>query len=262
MLHSSIIPPAIHLRDLSLSYDKKLLFDHFHLTLPAGKWSCLLGPSGIGKTTLLRIMAGLPIETQQNHFSVSLKTNDQQSLDGRIAYLTQSDGLLPWLNVLDNVLIEHRLRGQPYSKKNIKTQAIELLKRVGLSNDIHSYPSTLSGGMRQRVSLVRTLMGNHPVILMDEPFSALDAITRFHLQNLAVRLLSNKTVLLVTHDPLEAIRLADTIHVLSNAPATVLSTIEMTDPRPRDLADTKWSMIQSQLFHALTQAHEAFYAKS
>jgi putative hydroxymethylpyrimidine transport system ATP-binding protein len=246
---------------LFLSYHEKPLFHDFHLTLPANQWSCLLGPSGIGKTTLLRIIAHLPIETQENHFSVSIKISDQKPLNGRIAYMTQSDTLLPWLTVLENVLIEYRLRGNYTSKKIIRSQAMELLDRVGLSSTIDQYPSTLSGGMRQRVSLVRTLLGNHPIVLMDEPFSALDAITRFHLQNLASQLLTNKTILLVTHDPLEAIRLADTIHVLSNAPATILSTINIPDSRPRDLSEMKWSTIQSQLFNTLNQAYEAFYAK-
>lgn len=251
---------TVHIKDLFLSYCQKPLFENFQLTIPAGKWVCLLGPSGIGKTTLLRIIAGLPIETEKNAFSVILETNDGKPFSGPIAYMTQSDRLLPWLTVLDNVLIEYRLRPKCYSKEEVRDRAIELLGTVGLSGAMGYYPHMLSGGMRQRVSLVRTLLGDHPVVLMDEPFSSLDTMTRFHLQNLASQMLRGKTILLVTHDPLEAIRLGDVIHVMSNAPATILSTIPLESPRPRNLADPKWLVVQTQLFDQLNQAHEAFYA--
>ena len=252
--------PAIRIENLLLSYRKKPLFENFHLTIAAGQWTCLLGPSGIGKTTLLRIVAGLPIETEENAFSVSLHIDNRDPASFPIAYMAQNDMLLPWLTVLENVLIEYRLRTQSYHKKDKLHEALTLLAQVGLSHVAHVYPHQLSTGMRQRAALVRTLIGDHSIVLMDEPFSALDTITRFHLQNLAAQLLTGRTILLVTHDPLEAIRLADTIHVLSNAPAKLLSTVSIEDPRPRPLSDPKWLTIQTQLFSMLTQAHEEFYA--
>lgn len=256
-----IIPPSISINNLCLSYDKKPLFHHFHITIPSGKWVVLLGPSGIGKTTLLRIIAGLPLETNKNDFSVQIETSDPLPLTHRLSYLSQRDMLLPWLTAIDNVLISCRLESTKHlPKKMIRQQAETLLNRVGLSAFLHYFPHRLSGGMRQRVSLARALMGDHSVVLMDEPFSALDAITRFHLQNLAIELLDNKTVLLVTHDPLEAIRLADIIYILSDSPASIISTLTLNDPKPRDITNPQWITLQTTLLKTLHQAHEVFHA--
>ena len=133
-------------------------------------------------------------------------------------------------------------------------QAISLLQKVGLKHALHLYPHQLSGGMRQRVALVRTLMENKPVILMDEPFSALDAITRYQLQDLASELLQNKTVLFVTHDPNEALKLSHEIFIMQGRPATLKSIITLTSKIPRELFDEKMIKLQSSLFHELTKA--------
>jgi putative hydroxymethylpyrimidine transport system ATP-binding protein len=150
--------------------------------------------------------------------------------------MAQQDLLLPWSSVLDNVTLGERLR---MGRASAETQerALALLDRVGLANSANALPSTLSGGMRQRAALVRTLMEDRPVVLMDEPFSALDAITRVRLQDLAADLLRGRTVLLVTHDPLEALRLGDRIHVLLGRPARLAAPMEMTGATPRSLYD-------------------------
>ncbi|MGJ8558373.1 MAG: ABC transporter ATP-binding protein [Sulfitobacter geojensis] len=184
-----------------------LLFD-VDLDIPGGQWTCLLGRSGVGKSTILRLILGL--ETG-GRFDGTIRATDGAAIDGRISFMAQSDLMLPWLTVLDNVLIGARLRGEPLNKD----RASDLLHRVGLSGHVDQKPTTLSGGMRQRAALARTLFEDRPVVFLDEPFSALDAGTRADMQELAAELLVGRTVLLVTHDPAEAARLAHQISVMS-----------------------------------------------
>jgi putative hydroxymethylpyrimidine transport system ATP-binding protein len=183
------------------------LFDT-DLQTPGGRWTCLLGRSGVGKSTILRLMLGL--ETG-GVFDGSFAATDDAPLAGRISYMAQSDLLLPWLSVLDNVCIGARLRGEA---PNVE-RARDLLRRVGLSDHAEQKPATLSGGMRQRAALARTLFEDRPVVFLDEPFSALDAGTRADMQELAAEVLAGRTVLLVTHDPAEATRLAHQIIVMT-----------------------------------------------
>jgi putative hydroxymethylpyrimidine transport system ATP-binding protein len=184
-----------------------LLFDT-DLHIPAGQWTCLLGRSGVGKSTILRLILGL--ETG-GLFKGWFAATDDMPLTGRISYMAQSDLLLPWLSVLDNVCIGARLRGAPLSN----ARARDLLHRVGLSDHADQKPATLSGGMRQRAALARTLYEDRAIVFLDEPFSALDAGTRADMQELAAEVLQDRTVLLVTHDPAEAARLAHQIIVIS-----------------------------------------------
>ncbi|MFL7049427.1 ABC transporter ATP-binding protein, partial [Vibrio cyclitrophicus] len=155
------------------------------LSLKAGKWTVLLGRSGCGKTTVLRYLAGLLDDKVE--WQGTLATSDELPLTERIAYMAQQDLLLPWLSVIDNVCLSHRFQNSADKHKNIehKNQALELLISVGLADYADAMPDQLSGGMRQRVALARTLMQDKPVVLMDEPFSALDAVTRHKLQSLA-----------------------------------------------------------------------------
>jgi putative hydroxymethylpyrimidine transport system ATP-binding protein len=145
--------------------------------------------------------------------------------------MAQSDALLPWLSVLDNCLIGYRLRGK--IPKVARDRALSLLEDVGLVRRAKDRPGTLSGGMRQRVALVRTLVEDRPVVLMDEPFSALDPPTRLRLGDLAARLLAGRTVLLVTHDPLEALRLGHRVLVLGGRPARPGEPMIPEGPPPR-----------------------------
>ncbi|MEC3862966.1 ABC transporter ATP-binding protein [Mesobacterium sp. TK19101] len=184
------------------------LFAPVDLTLPAGQWTCVLGRSGVGKSTLLRLVAGLECAGE---FRGQITASDAKPLDGRISFMAQSDLLLPWLSVYENVVLGSRLRG---SAPDV-TLANDLLDRVGLATHRGKPPSALSGGMRQRAALARTLMEDRPVALLDEPFSALDASTRADMQELSARMLQGKTVLVVTHDPAEAVRLGHQIVVLT-----------------------------------------------
>ena len=164
-----------------LNYGDAPLFDDLDFTLPAGQWTCLLGSSGVGKTTLLRLIAGL----EPAAAGTRITTSDGQRLTDRVAWMGQQDLLLPWLSALDNATLGLKLRGEADPDRERRGQAVELLIRVGLGDRLAARPAALSGGQRQRVAIVRTLMENRPVILMDEPFSGLDSITRWKLQELA-----------------------------------------------------------------------------
>ena len=187
-------PLSVSVRGARLVYDGVPLFDGFDFDLVAGAWTCLLGASGVGKTSLLRLIAGLA----EAHEGTSILGGDGAPVAGRAAYMAQRDLLLPWLGALDNVTLGSRLRGQPEAT----ARARDLLDRVGIAHRAEALPAALSSGERQRAALARTLMEDRPVVLMDEPFSALDAITRHRLQALSAGLLAGRTVLLVTHDPL------------------------------------------------------------
>lgn len=197
------------------------------LTVSAGRWTCLLGPSGVGKSTVLQCFAGLTIGlTIDGHAGA----DDGQPLAGRVALMAQSDGLLPWLSLRDNVTIGARLRRD----RRDRDRAQSLLARVGLADLANRKPGTLSGGQRQRVALARTLYEDRPVVLLDEPFSALDVATRAQMQDLAAAELQGRTVLHVTHDPSEAARLGEHIHILTPAGLTTLPPDPAPIPRAPD----------------------------
>lgn len=226
--------------------DGELLFDA-DLHLPNGQWTCLLGRSGVGKSTILRLILGL--ETG-GEFTGLFAATDNAPLGGRIGYMAQSDLLLPWLSVRDNVCIGARLRGETLDTD----LADDLLDRVGLSQHADQKPNTLSGGMRQRAALARTLFEDRPIMFLDEPFSSLDAGTRADMQELAAELLKDRTVLLVTHDPAEAARLAHRIIVMS-AQTTRYWPVPQT-PTPkianlRDINDPRTLACQAQLLDHL-----------
>lgn len=229
-----------------VAFDGTVLFEDLHLTLPAQSWTCLLGESGVGKSTLLRLVAGLlPPDAD-----VRVSCDDGLPLAGRCAYMAQQDLLLPWASVLDNVTLGERLRLGRARAETVE-RAHALLARAGLAEATNTLPSALSGGMRQRAALVRTLMEDRPVVLMDEPFSALDAITRVRLQDLAADLLHGRTVLLVTHDPLEALRMGNRIHVLLGRPARLAEPMTMSGTAPRALHDAAVLNGQADLLERL-----------
>jgi putative hydroxymethylpyrimidine transport system ATP-binding protein len=242
--------PLIKIQDASLTYAQKLLFDGLSFTIPGNQWTCLLGPSGVGKTSLLRLISGLTTDVVSKN---SVLTSDGKSLVGQVAYLSQQDDLLPWLTVLDNILIGYKLRSDLLNKKALRLRALNLLHQVGLVQAAYLKPAQISGGMKQRVLLARTLMENKPLVLMDEPFASLDAITRIYMQDLASNLLRNCTVLLVTHDPLEALRLGHHILIMSGRPAT-LERIQLPEPPPRHLADPDVLHWQAEILQKLSHA--------
>jgi putative hydroxymethylpyrimidine transport system ATP-binding protein len=242
--------PGIKIANASLTYQHHPLFSKLNVELPSGKCTCLLGPSGVGKTSLLRLIAGLDSGAQ---IAAEISTSDNLPLKNRIAYMGQTDALLPWLNAIDNVCIGLRLRSEKIISAH-HDRAKTLLIAVGLNTAINKKPSELSGGMRQRVALARTLFEDKPVVLMDEPFAALDAITKWRLQTLTANLLKDKTVLLITHDPLEALRLAHYIYVISGNPAKISEELLLADPPPRDLQHPLMATWQSKLIEQLQKA--------
>lgn len=223
-------PPAVLVDGVSLAYQHRMILERLTFTLEAARTTALLGPSGVGKSTLLRIIAGLlPPEAGE------VRALDGLPLKGRIALMSQRDNLMPWLDCLANATIGPRLRGEAIDLE--KAQAV--LERLGLGHRLHARPDELSGGERQRVALARTLIENRSLVLMDEPFSALDALTRARMQDLAGEVLGGRTVLLITHDPLEALRLADRIYVMSGQPVTLapIAVPEGAPPRSVHGAD-------------------------
>lgn len=234
---------AVRLRGAALAYAGQSVFTDLDLDLAPGRFTCLLGPSGVGKSSLLRLIAGIAPEASADELAAS----DGRPLAGRIAYMDQRDLLLPWLDVLGNVTLGARLRGEAADL----ARARDLLARVGLAEATHKRPAELSGGMRQRAALVRTLLEDRPLVLMDEPFSALDALTRLRLQDLAADLLAGRTVLMVTHDPLEAFRLGHAVHVLAGMPARLSEAIVPAGAPPRDPGDPTLQALVGDLLHRL-----------
>ena len=221
------------------------LFAPLRLELAAGGWSCLLGPSGGGKSTILRLIAGL--ETGVD-FAGTIAASDRVPLAGRVAFMAQTDLLLPWLDVLGNVTLGARLRGAPPDL----AAAGALVARLGLAAHAHKRPGQLSGGQRQRVALARTLMEDRPVVLLDEPFSALDARTRADMQDLAAETLAGRTVLLVTHDPGEAARLGERVFLLD--PAGLSEAVPPARPPVRPVDDGETLAFQARLLRTLREA--------
>ena len=209
----------------------RLLFDSLTLQMRSGEWTALLGPSGSGKSTLLRLIAGLPVAAE---FQGQVKADDQKGLSGRIGYMAQQDLLLEWATVRDNIALGSRLRGEACPS----TRLFDIICAVGLYDKAEKRPCELSGGQRQRVALARTLLENRPVILLDEPFSALDARTRVDMQDLAVSQLVGRTVLLVTHDPGEAVRLCNRIYLLQNNSLIKVDALKGPFPKPVDDGDS------------------------
>lgn len=200
------------------------------LFVNTGEFVTVIGPSGCGKSTLFNIVAGVD---QPTSGIVAIDGDAQGERAGKAGYMPQQPLLLPWRTVEENIMLGLDVRRLP--RKKAEREAFELLKRFGLADFAHYYPATLSGGMRQRVALLRTVLFNSSFLLLDEPFGALDALTRLSLQMWLLDLWQtfHSSVLFITHDVREAILLSDRIYVLSARPARVLRVVEVDLPRPR-----------------------------
>jgi NitT/TauT family transport system ATP-binding protein len=200
-------------------------------TVRAGEFVSIVGPSGCGKSTMLSIVAGLEPPTA-GRVCVSGRPVTGPRRD--ISVVFQDPVLLPWRRVTENILLPAEICA-PRMTKAYRERAAELIELVGLRGFEHSYPKELSGGMQQRCAIARSLMLEAPVLLMDEPFGALDALTREEL-NLEIQdiwMRARKTVILITHDINEAVLLSDRVVVMSSRPGTILQVFEVTQPRPR-----------------------------
>jgi ABC-type nitrate/sulfonate/bicarbonate transport system ATPase subunit len=254
-------PLGVRIDHLSKSFaqgDTALrVLDDITLDVPPGSFVSLLGPSGSGKSTLLGIVAGLDAASAG---SVTLYTADGPVAGprlGRVGYMPQRDLLLPWRTALGNAVAGLEVRGVPAAEA--QAAALRLFAEFGLTGFAARYPHTLSGGMRQRVSFARSALAARGLMLLDEPFGALDALTRAAMQEwlLAVWTRLRATIILVTHDVDEAVLLSDRVYVLTPRPARIAATAEVAIPRPRSLdsmAGPEFNRCKSELLAALRAA--------
>ena len=210
---------------LSFSYDNKKLFENLDFSIKEGEFVSLLGPSGCGKSTILKLLTGV-IQAETGRITV-----DGQPVTGlseHFAYMPQNDLLFPWKTILDNVCLYGQIHG---SMEEMRREASKNFPAFGLEGYETKYPSSLSGGMRKRAAFLRTALCKADILLLDEPFGALDVITRGDMQDwlISMRARLNRTVLLVTHDMDEALYLSDRILILNQAPAHITCEIEIPD---------------------------------
>ena len=230
--------PFVDVRGLQVNYhtrggERLLAVGHMDFQLWDGEFCVIVGPSGCGKSTLLKVLAGLVKPTGGEG---RIGTEPMGRTRDDIGFVFQSATLLPWLTVLGNVLLPLRVQGRK-DKDQWEAHARELLQVVGLADFADSYPSELSGGMQQRVGMARALVHDPALLLMDEPFGALDALTRetMNAELQRIWLLKKKAVVFVTHSISEAVFLADRVIVMSARPGRVLADIRIDLPRPRDM---------------------------
>lgn len=224
------------------------VLEDLNFSVDDGQFVALLGPSGCGKSTLFNIISGLLVPDTGE---IYLKGKRIYGNTGDFAYMQQKDLLLPWRTVLKNVLIGPEIHNEPIDCA--RAEGEKRLAQLGLSGFENSYPMQLSGGMRQRVALVRTLLFRKDVLLLDEPFGALDAMTRTVMQSILLGIWAEdkQTVLLITHDIEEALLLADKIYVLTARPATLKAELPVPLPRPRDITDAAFIRLKRELLASL-----------
>ncbi|RAR42942.1 ABC transporter ATP-binding protein [Paenibacillus sp. MDMC362] len=226
--------PALEVRSLRKTFrDRRSevhVLDGLSLQVQPGEFVSLIGPSGSGKSTLFHIIGGL---TAPDAGTVLMDDQDVTGEKGRIAYMPQQPALFPWRTVEDNVLLPEELRGT--SKAAAREHARSWMERAGLSGFEKAYPHTLSGGMQQRAAFLRALMSPQEVMCLDEPFSALDALTRSDMQRWLLDIWEDtrRSVLMITHHIEEALLLSDSIYILSARPGTILKRVEVPFSRPR-----------------------------
>jgi NitT/TauT family transport system ATP-binding protein len=240
--------PKLELRGLGKRFGELEVLRDLTLEAGAGEFVAILGPSGCGKSTALSILTG---GTPASSGEVLVDGVPERGTAGRFAYMPQADALLPWRRVLDNATLGLEVRGM--SRGEARERVRPLLPAFGLEGFERAYPFQLSGGMRQRAALLRTIVQECEVLLLDEPFGALDALTRAEMQRRlqAVWAQYRPTVLLVTHDVREAVFLADRIYVLSPRPGMVVAELAVPLPRPRALTDPLTAQLETELLALL-----------
>jgi NitT/TauT family transport system ATP-binding protein len=238
----------LHVEGVSVNYSAPegdlIALNEVSFAVSTGEFVCLVGPSGCGKSTLLRILAGL---LRPDQGRVWLDQGAMTAPRRQVGIVFQQANLMPWRTVLGNVSLPLELLGTP--RLQAHAQASELIELVGLGEFARAYPAELSGGMAQRVAIARALAHDPDVLLLDEPFGSLDALTRERMGQELLRIWQarRKTVLMVTHSISEAVFLADRVLVLSPRPGTVVATTPVELSRPRELA-----LLESKAFGTLT----------
>lgn len=233
--HATASSAPVVLQDVSRAFKGKVVLDRVSLEIPAGQFVALLGESGSGKTTLLRALAGLDDDAE---------ASGRFRAAGSVSVLFQDSRLLPWLSVIDNLTLGLR-------RADARAAAIDMLDAVGLPDKAGVWPATLSGGQKQRASLARSLLREPDILLADEPFGALDALTRLRMHALLLRLVERRrpTVILVTHDVDEALMLADRILVLKDGRIAEDHAVGL--PHPRRAGDAGFGALRHRLLHSL-----------
>lgn len=239
----------LHISELSKSFGNKSVLEKVSFSVNEGEFVSILGPSGSGKSTLFHLIGGISMPDTGN---ISLDGNQISGNRGAISYTPQSPSLLPWRNILQNVLLGAELSGE----KNVKA-AFEMIERAGLKGYEDHFPHELSGGMKQRVAFIRSLLSPQSLICLDEPFSALDEFTRLDMQKWLLSIWESyrRSILFVTHNIEEAIYLSDRIIVLSSSPATVKKEFTIPFKRPRDenvLLTQKFLQWKKVIYHELS----------
>ncbi|GLC89048.1 ABC transporter ATP-binding protein [Lysinibacillus piscis] len=240
----------LHIQNIDKSFDSLQVIQGLSFEVQDGEFVAIIGPSGSGKSTLFQLIGGV---TSLDEGAILLDGEAIQQQRGVIGYMPQQPCLLPWRTILDNVILVEELRHKP----NMEL-AKEWLDKVGLSAFQQAYPHELSGGMQQRVSFIRAIVSNKPILCLDEPFSALDEFTRLEMQAWLVSTWETyrKSVLFVTHSIEEALFLADRVIVLTKRPATVKAEIEVPFARPRteDIRHSAtFTALKQQLFTYLKE---------
>ena len=257
MVNEASADTKIRVESVSKSFDvdgrRQLVLDDIKLTVGEGEFVSIIGPSGCGKSTLLNIVAGLD---SADSGTTSVEGTQGSSSLGQVGYMQQKDLLLPWRTVLDNTILGLELAGVP--KRQARNRALELTETFGLDGFEGQYPYALSGGMRQRAAFLRTMLMDQEVILLDEPFGALDALTRVQMQEWLLQLWDSlrKTIVLITHDMDEAILLSDRVYVLTPRPGRIATILEVNLPRPRSydqVTELAFSRLKSQLLNHLRE---------
>ena len=230
----------VELRQFSRSFQHKRILDTIDLHIPPGQFVALLGESGSGKTTLLRAVAGLDSDAH---------STGRAQAGGNVSVLFQDSRLLPWLSVMDNLTLG--LEQQPQVRARARARAQQLLQEVGLGDKASVWPSTLSGGQKQRAALARSLLREPHVLLADEPFGALDALTRMRMQSLLLQLVerTHPTVILVTHDVDEALLLADRILVIQHG--KIAQDHDVGLPQSRRPDHPRFMQLRTELLRSL-----------
>jgi len=229
------------------------VLEDVRLRLGQGECVALIGPSGCGKSTFFNVLAGL---VRPNDGKIRLRGRPADSLRGIVAYMQQKDLLLPWRKMLDNAVLGLEIQGAPRSEA--RRRARELLEVFGLDGFEDRYPDELSGGMRQRVALVRTILCGKNIWLLDEPFGALDAITRREMQRWLLKAFSRfkASVLLVTHDVEEALLLADRVYVMTARPGRIRADLDVPLDRPRRVTQSEMVRLKEELLDLLESRPE------
>ncbi|MDR6290771.1 MULTISPECIES: ABC transporter ATP-binding protein [Inquilinus] len=229
------------------------------LSVPRGSFVCLIGPSGCGKSTLLKVLAGL-VRPSEGRVRVAGLAPEEAVRRRIIGLVFQDANLLPWKNALDNAALLREVADKTLSRAEVRDRARAMLKLVGLEDAAAKRPNQLSGGMRQRVAIARALTLEPDILLMDEPFGALDAITREEMSRSLLEIWerTGKTIVLVTHSIDEAVLLSRHVHVMGVGPGRIIDSIEIPLPYPRgeaSYADPRFAAMESRLRSLLIQSH-------